>query len=57
MESPKIKSTVLGRKDTLKKSRHHRNEEFEGSPINKPESYKVKSEQNNVTELLSIPFP
>ena len=38
----------------VQKSRNHRNEGFEGSPISKSKSYKFELEQNNTTELLSI---
>ena len=55
--SPKIKIIGFGAQGHVRKSRNHRNEWFEGSHMSKSKSYKFKLEQNNSTELLSIPFP
>ena len=54
--SPKINSIGFGARGHVQKSRNHRNEQFEGSHINKLESYKFKLKRNNTTELLSIYF-
>ena len=54
--SPKIKIIGSGSKEPVRKSRNHRNEEFEGFPISKSKRYKFKLKQNNITELLSILF-
>ena len=47
----------FGAQGHVHKSRNHRNERFEGYPINKSRSYRFKLEQNNRTELLNISFP
>ena len=55
--SPKINHSGFGAQGHVWKSRNHRNEGFEGSPITRSKSYKLKLEQNSTTELLSIYFP
>ena len=57
MGSPKINDIGLGAQGHVQKSRNHRNEGVEGSPISKSKSCKFELEQNNPTELLSISFP
>ena len=48
---------VLGPRGHVQKVRNHRNEVFEGSHIMKSKSYKFKSKQDNIEELLSVSFP
>ena len=55
--SPEINNIGFGAQGHVRKSRNHRNEEFEGSAISKSKIYKFKLKQNNTTELLSIAFP
>ena len=55
--SPKVNINGFRARKNVRKSRHHRNEGFDGSHISKSKSYKVKLKQNNTTELLSISFP
>ena len=52
--SPKIKIIGFGAQGQVPKSRNHKNEGFEGSPIRKSEKYGAEMKQNNYTELLSI---
>ena len=53
---PRISYIGFGAQRHVRKSRIHRNEGFEGSPINTSKSYKFKMEQNNTIELLSISY-
>ena len=55
--SPEINDIGFGKEGHVKKSRNRENEGFEGSHTTKSKSYKLKLEQNNPTELLSISFP
>ena len=55
--SPEIKINVFGAQGHVRKVRNHRNEGFEGSHISKSKSYKLKSKQNHITELLDILLP
>ena len=54
--SPKINNIGFGAHGHVPKSRKHENEGVEGSHISKSKSYKLKTKQNNITELLSISF-
>ena len=54
--SPKIDNIGFGAQGHVPKSRNHRNEGFEGSPMSKSKSDKFKLEQKNTVELLSISF-
>ena len=55
--SPRRNNIGFGAHGHVRKSRNHRNERPEGSHISRWKSYKIKMEQNNTTELLSISFP
>ena len=55
--SPKMNNIGFGAQGYVQKSRNHRDEGFEGSSISKSKSYKSKSQQNDITELLRISFP
>ena len=55
--SPKINNIGFGAQRHVQKSRNHENEGFEGSPISKSKSYKLKLKQDNTTELLIISSP
>ena len=54
--SHKIKINGFLQTRHVQKSRNHRNEKLEGSPITTLKSYKIKLKQNNTMELLSIYF-
>ena len=53
---PKINNIGFGARGHVRKSRNHRNEKVEGSPISKAKSYKFELKQTNIMELLKIPF-
>ena len=55
--SQKINHIGFGSYGRVQKSRNYRNEVFEGSPMSKANSYNIKLEQNNITELsISLPL-
>ena len=57
LASLKITNIGFGAQGHVQKCRNHRNEGFEGLPIMKSKSYKIKMEQNDTTDFLSISFP